>query len=160
MTNKPNSAPEGSKARFQFSLLVLVLLLLAKLWGPGGHTKAPPDDSVAQTDQLDPEFKPVAEENANVWGLAGSLLNLFSGGGSPSQIQRDADNDRTRRQHADQENNKRYWDDYDKRRAEEHQEKEQEMYDTQQRRQAEEQQYHDQQQQQYYEDKRNQEQNQ
>ena len=148
---------QGRKKRFRVSLLLLTALFFVKIWTLGGHTNLPPDTTA---DEGIGGFTPVTEENAQVWGLAGDILNLFSGGHrSTSDIDREMEEDRAQREATDQLNQKRYEKEYNERREEERAAREQEMYDTQERRRAEDDAYHDQQQRQYEADRQRQEQN-
>lgn len=142
-TNHPR---QGSKARFRISLLLLTGLLIAKLfWIPGRQTRVATDTAAtAPAGSPDGSFTPVGKENAQVWGLAGSLLNLFSGNTPiPDERQREDE-----QKAADEQANQQRWGkEYEERRQEERDQKEQDWADDDRRRQAD-QDYHDRQQQQ------------
>ncbi|WP_288423069.1 hypothetical protein [uncultured Spirosoma sp.] len=135
----------GRRGRFRISLLLLAVLFLTKIWTLGGHAN-PPTAVVADEGGQD-GFVPVNDENKRVWGLMGDVMGLFgSGNRSPSEIDRELEDERARREATDQANRKRYEKEYDERRAEEREQREQEMYEAQDRRRAEEQAHYEQQQ--------------
>lgn len=161
-----NHPTQGSKARFRVSLLLLTTLLIAKLfWTPGSQSRAATGTAAtAQAEGTAGSFTPVGDENARVWGLAGSLLNLFSGSTPTPDEQRRDDEQRAAGERANQE---RWGKEYEKGRQEERDQKEQDWADDDRRRQADQEHYdrqqqqqdnERQQQQQEYYDKRQQEQ--
>lgn len=161
-----NKLKQASKARFRISLLLLTGLLFAKLfWTPGNRISASNDSqTTAQADGTAGSFTPVGDENAQVWGLAGSLLNLFSGRTSTPDEQRREYEQRAADERANQQ---RWGEEYEERRQEERDQKEQDWADDDRRRQADQEHYdrqqqqqdnERQQQQQEYYDKRQQEQ--
>ncbi|MBO0949626.1 hypothetical protein [Fibrella forsythiae] len=139
--NDSHQTTTGSNARFRISLLLLTGLLLVKLWTLGGRSQ---ETANAQLAGQSGGFRPVAEENANVWGLAGSLLNLFSGGGSAARNQREVEDAKANQQASDQQNQERYWKEDEQRRADERDQREQDMNDAREQKKAEDQQYYDQ----------------
>ncbi|QJW91263.1 hypothetical protein HNV11_18720 [Spirosoma taeanense] len=99
----------GSKARFRISMLLLVALLLAKLFWPVRRSTGSADQPIAQSGEANNRFRPVGDENAQVWGLAGSLLNLFSGGyRSPAQRHSEWEQEEADRRLQEQADNKRH----------------------------------------------------
>ena len=138
--NNLNHLKQGSKARFRISLLLLTGLLIAKLfWKPGNSADASNDtQTTAQSGGMNGSFTPVDDENAKVWGLAGSLLGLFSGRESTPDEREREENQKAADERANQE---RWGKEYEKGRQEEREYKEQERNDYEQRRQADQEYY-------------------